>query len=261
MDMKTEKKCLTVLILTVLLMILATACLTEGASISKKSVTLKKGSSVRLTIRKANTKKIKWKTSRKSVATVNKKGLVKAVGVGTATITATVKNKKFKCKVKVQPVPTNKIDDNTVGMTAQQAKIYRAMKALKTKFPEGKRFTNLNYYEWNGGIYLGDFGCSAFAFLLSDAAFGTARARRHTNFDDIRVGDIVRLEYNTHSVVIMKAFKDYFVVAEGNYKKKVHWGRIISRSYIKKTGIYVMTRYGGVHSALPRPTFLIPFII
>lgn len=43
----------------------------------------------------------KYKTSNKKVASVNSKGLVKAVGVGKCTITVKVKSHKYKCKVKV----------------------------------------------------------------------------------------------------------------------------------------------------------------
>ena len=43
----------------------------------------------------------KYKTSNKKVASIDSKGLVKAVGVGKCTITVKVKSHKYKCKVKV----------------------------------------------------------------------------------------------------------------------------------------------------------------
>ncbi|MGD8190658.1 Ig-like domain-containing protein [Brevibacillus ginsengisoli] len=46
-------------------------------------------------------KKATWSSDNKSVATVDKNGMVKAVGVGTATITATIERKTAKAKVKV----------------------------------------------------------------------------------------------------------------------------------------------------------------
>ena len=33
--------------------------------------------------------------------------------------------------------------------------VYNAMIALKQKYPEGKKWTNDNYYGWKGGIYSG----------------------------------------------------------------------------------------------------------
>lgn len=46
--------------------------------------------------------KIKWTSSKKKVATVNAKGVVKAKKAGKATITALMKGKKYKCKVTVK---------------------------------------------------------------------------------------------------------------------------------------------------------------
>lgn len=139
--------------------------------------------------------------------------------------------------------PTTRIDNNTVGMTRQEKKVYKKMKALKKKLPEGKKWTNSKLYNWKGGIFTGGYGCAGFAFKLSDEAFGDAPARTHRKWKKIRVGDIIRLNYDSHSVIVMKVVGKKYVVAEGNYNRSVHWGRIIERSYIKKTGTYVMTRW------------------
>lgn len=69
-------------------------------SLNKKSVTLNKGKSTTLKVKNASGT-VKWSTSNKKVATVTKKGVVKAVGVGTTTISATVSKRTLKCKVKV----------------------------------------------------------------------------------------------------------------------------------------------------------------
>lgn len=69
--------------------------------ISKKSVTLTVGSSLTLKIT-GTKKKVKWKSSKKSVATVSSKGKLKAKKAGKAVITATVGKKKLKCKVTVK---------------------------------------------------------------------------------------------------------------------------------------------------------------
>ena len=57
--------------------------------------------------------------------------------------------------------------------------------------------------------------------------------------------DIVRCMNNTHSVVVLKVVGNTLVVAEGNYNESIHWGRTISRSELKATGTYVMTRYAA----------------
>ena len=55
--------------------------------------------------------------------------------------------------------------------------VRNAMLALKASYPEGTPYTNNNYYAWHGGLYSGGYGCAGFAFMLSDAAFGTLPAR------------------------------------------------------------------------------------
>lgn len=48
-----------------------------------------------------NSKKVTWKSSKNTVVSVNKDGLVEAKGLGSATITGTVDGKKYSCKVTV----------------------------------------------------------------------------------------------------------------------------------------------------------------
>jgi hypothetical protein len=69
--------------------------------ISKKKLTLKVKQKKKLKVKNYN-KKVKWKSSNKKIATVNSKGLVKAIKRGKATITASIKGKKFKCKLTVK---------------------------------------------------------------------------------------------------------------------------------------------------------------
>ena len=117
------------------------------------------------------------------------------------------------------------------------------MISMKASYPEGKTYTNANYYAWKGGIYAGGYGCAGFAFMLSDEAFGTLPARVVRTFDDIRVGDIIRMNNDTHTVIVLKVKSTGVVVAEGNYNSSVHWGRFIPYSDINATGTYLMTRY------------------
>ncbi len=69
--------------------------------LNKKKVTLQVGKSVTLKV-KGTKKKVTWKSSKKKVATVSKKGKVKAKKVGKAKITAKVAGKKLVCKVTVK---------------------------------------------------------------------------------------------------------------------------------------------------------------
>ncbi len=122
--------------------------------------------------------------------------------------------------------------------------VYSAMTALKEKYPEGMRWTNDNYYGWNGGIFTGGYGCAGFAFMLSDAAFGRLPARKVADMASyrIRTGDILRMDNDSHSVIVLQVLSDGVIVAEGNYNSSVHWGRKIPSSALKNL-TYIMTRY------------------
>jgi hypothetical protein len=132
--------------------------------------------------------------------------------------------------VSITPVPTAK-------------DTYEKMIALKEQYPEGMTWTNDNFYAWQGGIYSGGYGCVGFAFILSDTAFGSLPARKHTDFDNIQVGDIIRVNNDTHSVVILSIDETKVTLAEGNYNSSIHWGRVLTLEQLKAAGDYIMTRY------------------
>lgn len=69
--------------------------------LNKTKVTLKKGKTVKLKVLYIK-KRVKWSSTKKSVATVNKKGVVKGKKPGKAIIIAKVKGKKYKCKLTVK---------------------------------------------------------------------------------------------------------------------------------------------------------------
>ncbi len=131
------------------------------------------------------------------------------------------------------------------GFVLTQSNVYDLLISYKSVYPEGMYWTNESqFYAWNGGIYYGGYGCAAFTFLLSDKAFGTLPSRIHYDWDNIRVGDILRINNDSHSVIVLSANGDKITVAEGNYNSSVHWGRVLSRNDLKSySGTYVMTRW------------------
>lgn len=80
--------------------------------LNKKKVTLRVGQTAKLKV-KGSKKKVKWFSTRKSVCTVSKKGLVKAKKKGTATVKAKVGRKTLKCKVTVKAKAASKAPGNT----------------------------------------------------------------------------------------------------------------------------------------------------
>lgn len=141
--------------------------------------------------------------------------------------------------------------------TISSDEAYEKMIAMEAEYPTGTTWTNSNSYKWNCGWAA--WGCMGFAHMISDAAFGNAGLR--TVYDDgtgamidnIRVGDVLRLDNNNHSVIVLQIYDDFVVIAEGNASGKVRWGRTISKNdmrnqcqtYYAQTGekLYLETRY------------------
>ena len=135
--------------------------------------------------------------------------------------------------------------------------VYKSMTALEKTYPEGMEWTNFtpygskgtkgDSYVWKGGKVKGvdrGVGCAAFAFILSDAAFGNlpARAVDKVTFNDVKVGDILRVNNNSHFVIVLQKSDAGVIVAEGNYNKSVHWGRVLSKAEVENAN-FVVTRY------------------
>lgn len=121
--------------------------------------------------------------------------------------------------------------------------LYNIMVSFKGSYPEGMRYTNDDFYRWNGGIYYGGYGCAGFAFMLSDACFGNTKATMLYDVNAIRVGDVVRINNDTHSVIILKIENGVYTFAEANYNSSVHWGRQMTYERLASCFTNVMTRY------------------
>lgn len=154
-----------------------------------------------------------------------------------------------------EPVP----HDNDSAVPAP-AEVYEAMIALKeqdaykeeTIWTDDEPYSDTKgYYNWKGGSLGGKnivaVGCVAFAFILSDTAFGSLPARMYAKgeftFEDIKVGDILRMNTDTHTVIVLEVNDAGVVVAEGNYSGKVHWGRAISKDEVMMNTSHYITRY------------------
>lgn len=132
--------------------------------------------------------------------------------------------------------------------TISPEEAYERMIALEDEYPTGSSWTNANSYAWSCGWSAA--GCMGFAHMISDAAFGNADFRTIENdgsgnmYDKIKVGDVVRTDYNSHSVIVLEKHSDCIVVAEGNWGGQVLWGRTISKEKINSDCAYIETRYG-----------------
>lgn len=86
----------------------------SAVKLSKSSAILIKGQTLQLKVTGTKSK-VKWYTSKSSIATVSQSGKVVAKNKGTAVITAKIGNKKYTCKITVE---TPKISKTSLSLTA-----------------------------------------------------------------------------------------------------------------------------------------------
>lgn len=111
-------------------------------------------------------KKIKWTSSKKSVATVNNKGVVVAKKKGVATITAKIGKKKYKCKVTVnnKPKGSNKsqvvnqllCEDKTIKVYLKEIKNGWLVLDVTNKSSKDYYF-GVSFLKFNGNCFYDDF--------------------------------------------------------------------------------------------------------
>lgn len=129
-----------------------------------------------------------------------------------------------------------------------EQEVYDILISFMPAYPEGMTFTNSELYKSEKlfpDIYYTGKGCAAFATELSDAAFGEWPGRITFDFSNIRVGDIIRLADDQHSVIVLEVDGDTVTIAEANYNGTVHWGRTLSLSDAATEWNYMITRYPG----------------
>lgn len=162
---------------------------------------------------------------------------VKPTSTPAATPTATVKPSPTPtATVKPSSTPTPRPTASATTSPDENA-VYERMMAMQAEYPEGKPWTNNNKYRWinvtapNTTYTFG--GCAAYAAIISDAGFGEGTPAKQVMNPDpatVRIGDILRINGDTHSVVVIGIEDDYFVLTEGNYNNSIHWGRKIRKT-------------------------------
>lgn len=125
---------------------------------------------------------------------------------------------------------------------ASESRVRDILLALKSDYPDGTPWSNEREYESRALGQIGR-GCHAFALILSDAAFGDSPGALYRNPAAARAGDILRIDHDTHSVVVLEVGPAGVVVAEGNFAGVVRWGRTISFEELSEGFRYGITRY------------------
>ena len=203
-----------------------------------------------------------WKSSNEKVAALS--GVkVKAKKPGKAVIKGAKGGLAYEWTVIVLNVNAGA----TVGSTASakpavkfssvsESEVTRKLWAMRSKYPQGMPW-GPNVIRRSDVIVDGKpcdgYGCVAFVFALSDAAFGKERPGQTTYrgqktkslFMQVRPGDIVAIgddENNNHKVIVLEKNRNGVVIAEGNWNFAVNWGRFLSASQVDEAS-YVISRY------------------
>ncbi len=147
---------------------------------------------------------------------------------------------KCSCKSKAQTTTI------AVQKIPTEEEVYNTLVSFKTKYPEGMEFDDSKVYITTAflmDVSMEGRGCAAFSCELSDAAFGDLPGRVSFNFNKIRPGDVIRMNGDTHSVIVLKVQGDDVTIAEANYNHSVHWERTLSLSKAVEEWNYIITRY------------------
>lgn len=220
----------------------------EAATVklNKTKKTLYIGDTFKLKLKNAKGT-IKFVSTDTDVVTVSSKGKVTAKGAGKATVKVTYKSNTYKCKFTVKE-DTSNTSDQPSNKTLSDEYIYNAVMGMQDEYPEGTPWTNANSYMWgyNAVISLGyssygGYGCMGFAIMASDVVFGKdTPVYQYYDKSQIRVGDILRINNDTHSVIAIKIDGNMITIAEGNYNSSIHYGRVIDID--KSNFVYGFTR-------------------
>ncbi len=92
-----------------------------AVSLSRRSATLYRTQKVRLSVQSTSKSSPKWKSNKKSVATVDEHGVVTAIKNGSATITASVDGVSRSCEITVKK-PTVKFEKNELTLSVGKKK-------------------------------------------------------------------------------------------------------------------------------------------
>lgn len=141
-----------------------------------------------------------------------------------------------------------KIADNSDGYTDVACSLH---KATGVDHVYGTGGCTCNHFA--GGGHLSATQCMGFANKLAYDVFGDTTWKKISNptiaqLVDIRIGDVVRLDYNSHSVFVISRTGNQIMVGEANYGDhcQINWGRIINLSTANVTYYERAANYDAV---------------
>lgn len=137
-----------------------------SVKLSKSSVSLYRKKKLRLSVTSTSKNPPKWKSNKKSVATVDQKGLVTAVKHGTAIITVTVDGVSKTCEVTVKK-PEIQFEKESVSLTVGEQYQTKVTVSSKNKPEYSSSNQNVASVDQNGKIHAKSAG-KAYIYAKED---------------------------------------------------------------------------------------------
>ena len=139
------------------------------------------------------------------------------------------------------------IDADWEPPVTDESLVYQRIIAMESKYPTGTKtqWNETGEYHSKGMGITALGGCTAFAYFLSDTAFGNYwgyRKIEHFKLENVRPGDILRINQDTHTVIVLEVRKESIVVAEGSNSGIVCWNREYGKDVVESAN-YMITRY------------------
>ena len=203
---------------------------------TKVSIVVKKTYQQKLIDKKGKTikaTKVKWKSKKKSVAKISKKGKITAVKAGTAKMTAKYKGKTYKFTVKVKVIKATGVkfsDDESLELN--KGDTYRIKASVVPSNATNKKITwsssdeSIVTVDQNGNVTAVDYGFCDISAVASGGEPITKRIRVGRIFTDT---DTVDVRLNETVTVDIKS--QYSLMYTAYYNNKVvdlKWGELSS---------------------------------
>ena len=136
--------------------------------LSTSAISLYRGGTAKLTVTSSSKSIPKWKTNKKSVATVDSNGTVTAVKNGTATVTVTVDGVSKTCSVTVKK-PTITFEADAVTLSVGESYQTKAAVSSKNKPVYASSNSKVATVDGNGKVYAKSKG-RAYIYAKEDGA-------------------------------------------------------------------------------------------
>lgn len=220
------KRISAILMTVILCTLLIAPASASAAVISKEKATMEVDSTLKLKIQ-GSKESVLWSTSKKSVATVNKSGIVTAKKEGVAKITATIGEEEYVCTVTV--VDSNLVKPTPTPTPAPVIEYPDGLYKVGTDLPEGEYVLIKKSTAETGYMKLSKDNVQY--VIIKDSAFN------YNTIITVKKGEYLLIK-DAYAVAIDKAdIKNY---GEGMFKVGTHIpaGNYIVNEFLNKDGTY-----------------------